>query len=228
MPAPAPAWDDDEPPPPGDDDAPAFDDDGNYLGRDVRPVQVDTSPGGCATNECAVPEPPAAPASAAPGDDPTAEVHARWRDAVEQVRRKNALIGSCLAEGRLMWLRNGEVVVCSPWQPRSRRTVARLEGPVLAVALSPDAKLLAFTGVAGAVCVVPTGTASGVASPAVAPRAYPGHEGAATGVDFFADNQRLISCSRDGTVRDTVMYSLMAGEWPEVKAHLQHQLAKPR
>jgi N-acetyltransferase len=33
---------------------------------------------------------------------------------------------------------------------------------------------------------------------------------------------------RDGTVRDTVMYSLAAGEWPEVKAHLQDQLARPR
>jgi hypothetical protein len=33
---------------------------------------------------------------------------------------------------------------------------------------------------------------------------------------------------RDGTVRDTVMYSLTAGEWPEVKAHLHYQLAKPR
>ena len=33
---------------------------------------------------------------------------------------------------------------------------------------------------------------------------------------------------RDGTVRDTVMYSLSASEWPEVKAHLQAQLAKPR
>ena len=33
---------------------------------------------------------------------------------------------------------------------------------------------------------------------------------------------------RDGTVRDTVMYSLAAGEWPEVKAHLQYQLTKPR
>ena len=31
---------------------------------------------------------------------------------------------------------------------------------------------------------------------------------------------------RDGTVRDTVMYSLMAGEWPEVKAHLEHQLTR--
>jgi N-acetyltransferase len=33
---------------------------------------------------------------------------------------------------------------------------------------------------------------------------------------------------RDGTVRDTVMYSVLAGEWPEVKAHLAYQLAKPR
>ena len=33
---------------------------------------------------------------------------------------------------------------------------------------------------------------------------------------------------RDGTVRDTVMYSLTAGEWPEVKAHLTHQLTRPR
>jgi RimJ/RimL family protein N-acetyltransferase len=33
---------------------------------------------------------------------------------------------------------------------------------------------------------------------------------------------------RDGTVRDTVMYSLAAGEWPEVKAHLLYQQRKPR
>ena len=33
---------------------------------------------------------------------------------------------------------------------------------------------------------------------------------------------------RDGTVRDTVMYSLSAGEWPEVKAHLLWQLTRPR
>ena len=33
---------------------------------------------------------------------------------------------------------------------------------------------------------------------------------------------------RDGTVRDTVMYSLAAGEWPEVRAHLQYQLARAR
>ena len=33
---------------------------------------------------------------------------------------------------------------------------------------------------------------------------------------------------RDGTVRDTVMYSLAAGEWPEAKAQLQYLLARPR
>lgn len=31
---------------------------------------------------------------------------------------------------------------------------------------------------------------------------------------------------RDGTVRDTVMYSIVAGEWPEVRAHLQYLLAR--
>ncbi|HEX7687402.1 MAG TPA: GNAT family protein [Burkholderiaceae bacterium] len=33
---------------------------------------------------------------------------------------------------------------------------------------------------------------------------------------------------RDGTVRDTVMYSVTRGEWPEVKAHLTYQANKPR
>jgi RimJ/RimL family protein N-acetyltransferase len=33
---------------------------------------------------------------------------------------------------------------------------------------------------------------------------------------------------RDGTVRDTVMYSVTAGEWPEIKAHLLYQQNKPR
>jgi N-acetyltransferase len=33
---------------------------------------------------------------------------------------------------------------------------------------------------------------------------------------------------RDGTIRDTVMYSLTKGEWPEVKAQLLYQLDKPR
>ncbi len=31
---------------------------------------------------------------------------------------------------------------------------------------------------------------------------------------------------RDGTVRDTVMYSIAAGEWPEIKAQLRYRLAR--
>ncbi|MFV0681076.1 GNAT family N-acetyltransferase [Ottowia sp.] len=33
---------------------------------------------------------------------------------------------------------------------------------------------------------------------------------------------------RDGTVRDTVMYSMTAGEWPEAKAQLLYLLNRPR
>ena len=33
---------------------------------------------------------------------------------------------------------------------------------------------------------------------------------------------------RDGTVRDTVMYSMTAGEWPEARAQLLYLLNKPR
>ena len=33
---------------------------------------------------------------------------------------------------------------------------------------------------------------------------------------------------RDGSIRDTVMYSLRSGEWPEVKAQLLHSLDRPR
>ena len=29
---------------------------------------------------------------------------------------------------------------------------------------------------------------------------------------------------RDGTVRDTVMYSIVRGEWPEIRAHLRYLL----
>jgi RimJ/RimL family protein N-acetyltransferase len=33
---------------------------------------------------------------------------------------------------------------------------------------------------------------------------------------------------RDGTIRDTVMYSMAAGEWPEAKAQLLYLLNRPR
>lgn len=34
--------------------------------------------------------------------------------------------------------------------------------------------------------------------------------------------------SPNGTLRDTVVYSIIAAEWPTVKAHLSFQLARPR
>ena len=33
---------------------------------------------------------------------------------------------------------------------------------------------------------------------------------------------------RDGTIRDTVMYSMTAGEWPEARAQLLYLLNRPR
>ena len=33
---------------------------------------------------------------------------------------------------------------------------------------------------------------------------------------------------RDGTIRDTVMYSMRSGEWPEARAQLLYLLDKPR
>jgi N-acetyltransferase len=32
----------------------------------------------------------------------------------------------------------------------------------------------------------------------------------------------------DGTVRDTVLYSISVSEWPEVRAHLEYQITRPR
>ncbi len=32
----------------------------------------------------------------------------------------------------------------------------------------------------------------------------------------------------DGTMRDTVVYSIIAGEWPAVKSHLEWQMQRPR
>jgi RimJ/RimL family protein N-acetyltransferase len=34
------------------------------------------------------------------------------------------------------------------------------------------------------------------------------------------------SARRDGTVRDSVMYSILASEWPDVKRHLQFRLTR--
>ena len=37
---------------------------------------------------------------------------------------------------------------------------------------------------------------------------------------------RHSSPRRDGTVRDTVMYSIVRGEWPEIKSHLHYKLQR--
>jgi RimJ/RimL family protein N-acetyltransferase len=37
---------------------------------------------------------------------------------------------------------------------------------------------------------------------------------------------RHFAARRDGTVRDTVMYSILAGEWPDVRRHLELRLAR--
>lgn len=44
-------------------------------------------------------------------------------------------------------------------------------------------------------------------------------------LDGVLRNHMIMS---NGTLRDTCVYSIIAGEWPTVKAHLAWQLAKPR
>jgi len=44
-------------------------------------------------------------------------------------------------------------------------------------------------------------------------------------LDGVLRNHQLAS---NGTLRDTCVYSIIASEWPAVKAHLGHQLGKPR
>ena len=37
---------------------------------------------------------------------------------------------------------------------------------------------------------------------------------------------RHFGLRRDGTVRDSVMYSILAAEWPDVRRHLELRLAR--
>jgi RimJ/RimL family protein N-acetyltransferase len=39
---------------------------------------------------------------------------------------------------------------------------------------------------------------------------------------------RAHSRASDGSLRDTAVYSITAGEWPSVRSHLDWQLTKPR
>ncbi|AKU89688.1 DNA polymerase III subunit gamma/tau [Vulgatibacter incomptus] len=62
----------------------------------------EASPGGCATNECGEP---------AGMDDPSLGIRERWRRALEWLRGKDSMACTFLSEGRLAWLREGEVAV---------------------------------------------------------------------------------------------------------------------
>jgi len=50
-------------------------------------------------------------------------------------------------------------------------------------------------------------------------------ERAGAKLDGILRNHRL---STDGTLRDTCVYSIIAGEWPAVRSHLTYQLSRPR
>ena len=45
---------------------------------------------------------------------------------------------------------------------------------------------------------------------------------------YLASHLRNHQRASDGTLRDTCVYSIIASEWPTVKAHLTYQLSKPR
>ena len=50
-----------------------------------------------------------------------------------------------------------------------------------------------------------------------------------TGAPAPQKRQRLvIMFSPNGTLRDTVVYSIIESEWPTVRAHLRWQLERPR
>ena len=44
-------------------------------------------------------------------------------------------------------------------------------------------------------------------------------------LDGILRNHQLAT---NGTLRDTCVYSIIAAEWPTVKAHLAYQLSRPR
>jgi hypothetical protein len=50
-------------------------------------------------------------ATLAPGDDRTLEAGDRWRKAIDAVRERKPMLALHLAEGRLLWLRPGEVAI---------------------------------------------------------------------------------------------------------------------
>ncbi len=93
---------------------------------DGRLFPQEASPSGCASGECL---PEAVPAAAGPAAPPALGAEAQWRAAVEAVRAASARHAASLAQGRLVALRPGEVVLA--YRPESsfhRTTVTGQSG----------------------------------------------------------------------------------------------------
>jgi len=97
-------------------------------GTETRLFAEESSPAGCASGECLPESKTSAPAAAAAAS-PVRPAEAVWRSAVEAVRAASARHAASLAQGRLVALRSGEVVLA--YRPESsfhRTTVTGQSG----------------------------------------------------------------------------------------------------
>ncbi|WXH27353.1 hypothetical protein WA016_01276 [Myxococcus stipitatus] len=103
-----------EVPPAGPPEPPPYDD------EESRFYPEEASPGGCASGECIPepaapapePEPPPAPVPMPRGrDNPNLPLIERWRAAVETVKGTSLRHGTALANGRLMSMKAGEIIL---------------------------------------------------------------------------------------------------------------------
>lgn len=85
---------DDEPPPPGDEDVPP-----GFAEPPARVFPPEPSPGGCAEGACAA------------GDDRSAPQEVRWASFLASIRQTHPVLHPLLAEGKLAWIRPGEVAL---------------------------------------------------------------------------------------------------------------------
>jgi len=76
-----------------------------------RVFEPEASPGGCATGECGAEDEKSTHPAGGLRDDPTLGIHERWRLALEALKDSDSLVYNVLAEGRLAWLRQGEVAL---------------------------------------------------------------------------------------------------------------------